>query len=156
MPRRQVRIALDAGLAGEPVRTRAATLYEAARVAELAARPLVAMGAVYRACPYGLLVDRRVTLGGSAVGSSVEEVSDVDLGLWRAFDIAASIRHHGPFPYVATICGFVVRGGDIVEVRHIRDTVYALAVDEPGAWFDQWRGRRWPTGPGRQWLVLGR
>jgi len=156
MPRRQATLALGAGLAGEPLRTSAATLYEAARVDDLVARPVVAAGAVFRECPFGLFLDRRVTDVRRFEESGSSAVEDLRLGLWAGALLTLSISQDGPLPYVATVCGFVVLGGEIVDVTSGANGRHRLHLADPGPWFEAWRGRRWPTGGGREWSLLGR
>ncbi len=156
MPRRQANLALGAGLAGEPLRTSSATLYEAEGIDELVARPVVAAGAVFRECPFGLFLDRRVVdvRRFEAIGPMV--VEDLRLGMWAAAVLGVSISQDGPLPYVWTVCGFVVQGGEIVDVTGGPNGRHRLHLNEPGPWFDAWRGRRWATGAGREWSLLGR
>ena len=155
MPRRQARLALGAGLAGEPVRTRSAVLYDSARVDELVGRPPVSPGALARECPGGLFVDRRVVdvRRLEVVGSAA--VESVDLG-WLSGAIFAINVRRDPLPYVATVCGFVVLGAEIIDIRPDGGGRHHLQLAPPGAWFEAWRGRRWRTGPGRAWSVVGR
>jgi hypothetical protein len=156
MPRRQARLALGAGLAGEPIRTRAATLYDDEQVDELLNRPLVARGAVFRECPRGLFLDRRVdAVDDLRLGPLLRWGPLLRLGPLGGALLGLSIRDEGPLPYVATVCGFVVLGGEIVAVRPAEADRHRLDLAEPGTWFDAWRGRRWPTGRGREWSLVG-
>ena len=156
MSRRQARLALGAGLAGEPLKTPAATLYDAARVEDLLARPVVAAGAVFRECPFGLFLDRRVTDVRRLAEPSPSAVEDLRLGPWAAALLKLSIGQDGPLPYVSTVCGFVVLGAEIVDVTSGANGRHRLHVADPGPWFDAWRDRRWPTGAGREWSWVGR
>ena len=56
---RHARTALDSGLAGTPIRTRSAHLYDMARVRELAARRRIWWREVHEVCPEGIFVARR-------------------------------------------------------------------------------------------------
>jgi hypothetical protein len=156
MPRRQARLALGAHLAGEPLRTNAATLYDARRVDDLLARPVVDSGAVFRECPTGLFLDRRVVDVLRLEELGFAAIEDLRLGAWGAAFLGLSIRGDGPMPYVATVCGFVVLGAEIVDVTSGANDRHQLRLADPGPWFEAWRGRRWPTGAGREWSLLGR
>ncbi|WP_345529579.1 hypothetical protein [Nocardioides endophyticus] len=156
MPRRQAGLALGAGLAGEPLRTSSATLYEAGRIDDLLARPVVATGAVFRECPFGLFLDRRVTDVRRLEELGLSAVEDLRLGVWAGALLGLSIDQDGPLPYVSTVCGFVVLGGEIVDVTSGANGRHRLHLTDPGPWFDAWRGHRWPTGAGREWSLLGR
>ena len=156
LSRRRANLALEAGLAGDPIRTSAAVFYDSARVDELVSRPPVERGAVTRECPFGLFLDRRVVdvRGFQVLGTGA--VDELRLGSWGGAILGISIRQHGPLPYVATVCGFVVLGADIVDVLPGADGRCRLDLTDAGPWFESWRGRRWPTGPGREWTLLGR
>lgn len=156
MPRRQARLALAAGLAGDPLRTSAATLYDDARVDELVGRPLVARGAVFRECPSGLFLDRRAVDLRDLEQRGTAAVEELRLGTWGGALLGLSVRHDGPLPYVAAVCGFVVLGADVIDVLPGGEGRHRLDLAEPGPWFAAWRGRRFPTGPGREWSLLGR
>jgi hypothetical protein len=59
----------------------------------------------------------------------------------------------GPFPLIATVAGFVVRGADIHEVDFGADGRARFLLAEPSTWFEHLRGRRFTTGPGRDCVV---
>jgi hypothetical protein len=123
--REPARRLLALGFAGAPVRTSSALLYDEARVEALADRPYVEEADLRRHCQY--------------------------------------IDHIGHFPSVATVSGFIALGANIVGVREdptrpgypafrVRHPT-TLSLAEPGGWFDDFRGRRLPTGPGRPWTI---
>ena len=156
MPRRQANLALGAGLAGWGMRTPSAVLYEGDRVDALVRRPTVEPDAVARHCPEGLFLDRRVTDVRRFDPLGVAAVDELRLGWLNGALLAVSVDLNGSLPYVATVCGFVVLGAEITGVRSGVPGHFSLELTEPGAWFEAWRGRRWPTGPGREWSLLGR
>jgi hypothetical protein len=83
-------------------------------------------------------------------------VEDLRLGTFSGALLGISISQKGPLPYVSTVCGFVVLGGEIVDVTSSGNDRHRLHLAGPGPWFDAWRGCRWPTGGGREWSLLGR
>jgi hypothetical protein len=148
---RHARSALDCGLAGLPLRTRAAHLYESARVDDLAARPQIGWPVVFEACPDGIFVARR-ELDMTRPGPEVVEAAScgwTEMDPWAWLTISFQIKRDGALPFVATVAGVVVVGGDLVGRRP-----GGLRLARPGAWFDQIRGRRFVTGPGRPWVLI--
>ena len=142
---------LVSGIAGEPLRSGSAVLYDEARVAELAERPSVEWPGLEQHCPAGVFVSRREF---PVMAGRAEQLAALSRG-WSAISpwiwIAMShrIRSHGHFPFVATVGGLVVLGADIVEVRGLSELVLA----QPGPWFEA-VSRHWlPTGRGRPWLL---
>jgi hypothetical protein len=145
LSRRQARAVLDYGLAGVPVRTRAVTLYDPLRVDDLVGRASFAQGDLPEVCPGGVLLDRRLT----------DRSPGIPLSPWTALGIQLSLVRMGPFPYVATIGGFVVDGADFIGLTGGAGGLYRLERAAPGSWFDSFRGRRWAIGPGASVLVYG-
>ena len=129
---RQARRVLSCGLVGAPTSTPASRLYEVDRVAALVARPVLDDGAADAASTCGLLVTRR----------------DVDAQ-------APPGAQHGHLPLVATVGGFVVTGAEITAVLASPEG-YHLELREAGEWFQTFRDRRFPTGPGRPWVLRDR
>jgi hypothetical protein len=66
------------------------------------------------------------------------------------------IHQYGRVPFVATVCGFIALGADIVGVRadHLGNSTFDLG--DPGEWFAAVHGCRLPTGRGRPWSILDR
>jgi hypothetical protein len=149
---RHARTALDCGLAGEPVRAKAAHLYDEARVHELAGRPTVEWRAVLEGCPEGIFVARREL---DLTRSTPELVAQASRG-WGEMNpfqwwaMCAHIHKHGSLPFVATVASVVVLGADVVGGLAGSE----LRLAEPGAWFDRFRGGRLVSGPGRPWVVF--
>jgi len=142
---------LASGLAGEPIRTGHAVLYEEGRVIELAERPSVGWTDVHQCCPAGIFVSRRDF---AATGSRTEQLAGLtegwsDVCPWTWIRMAIRIHDHGPLAFVATIGGLVVLGADIVEARGLSELVLA----PPGPWFDALDRCWFPTGRGRPWVL---
>lgn len=138
---------LASGLAGEPVRTRSAVLYDDGRVAELAARPSLDWPDAEQWSPGGFFVSRRDFPATSSRADQVAALSG-DWGSvcpWEWLVVQLQVNQHGSFPFVATVGGLVVLGADIVEVRGLSKVVLA----DPGPWFDDVAECWFPTGPGR-------
>jgi hypothetical protein len=142
--RRQANEVLEAGLAGPPVRTSSAVLYEEEAVDALATWPVLPDDLVDAACPWGLFIARQRL--------------DTCLDSW-AFSpmtsvwIWSRIERHGHLPFVSTICGFVTDGAEITRTIPLRGGGYQLQLRDPGPWFDGFRERRLLSGRGRPWVV---
>jgi hypothetical protein len=151
LSRRHAEQVLDAGLAGTPAPSSASWLYDFEEVDRLSRRPLVSEFDVNAACPHGLFVAR----GPAAL---------VDASLWSMSPLTrlylrVCLAQHGPVPMVVTVGGFVARGADITAAhaadgQAMAQTAFSLAP--AGEWFDNFRDRRHPTGPGKSWLLQGR
>ena len=104
---------LASGLAGAPVRTAAATLYDADRVAALRDRPEATVALVRRTSPEGLPVARPDPRRAGPEGP------------WRASLVTAACfailaREHGGVPLVATVRPYVLSCHDVVGVEWTR------------------------------------
>jgi hypothetical protein len=148
---RQARQVLDAGLAGDPLRTSAALLFESERVESLVRRPVLPWAEVDEVCPSGLFVARR----------SADDLRDGwTLPLHARIAVVLVAQADGQLPMVATTGGFVTGGAGIVDThgegtaRGRRDTC-RLDLVEPASWFESFHERRLPTGPGRPWWLHG-
>jgi hypothetical protein len=139
--RRQACLLLGAGLAGEAMRTPSATLYDEAAVESLASWTALTDDQADAACPFGLFIAR------------------ADCGVWgfspwTSVWIHSRIERHGHLPFVSTLCGFVISGGEITRTIPERGG-YRLELRGPGAWYEQFVGHRLPTGRGRPWVIRG-
>jgi hypothetical protein len=142
---------LESGLAGEPIRSGSAVLYDEARVTELAQRPSVQWPEFYARCPAGVFVSRRDF---DAAGSRTEQLATLSEGWsavcpWAWVGMSLRLEMVGYFPFVATVGGLVVLGADIVETRGFSRLVLA----PPGDWFEAAAGHWMPTGRGRRWFL---
>ena len=94
-------------------------------------------------------------LAGPAVETSAaqlrEQVSVVpgQISVLTAMGIWGSDVTPGGTKLVATVAGFVVLGASVLHSRG-----RALALGEPGEWFDGVLGAQLLTGPGRQWKIM--
>jgi len=148
---RHARTALACGLAGNPIRAGSAHLYDEARVRDLAARPTMGWRQVHEACPDGIFVARR-DLDVSRPLPELVELAARDWGglnPWVWLALSFQIKALGGLPFVLTVAGSVVLGAEIVGRRAGSE----LRLADPGPWFDQFRGRRLSTGPGRPWVL---
>jgi len=156
--RRQARQVLSSGLAGMPVATRGAHLYQEEAVLELASRRPMTQDEVSAACPGLLFVARRWV---DLLASPEDQVETLtrhwDLGV-RGSNIVLVVqtRVRGSVPFVATLCGFVVFGADLRRLMGERGgRTYRMEVEAPGDWFEAFRGRRLHYGPGRDFVLRG-
>jgi hypothetical protein len=148
---RQAREALECGLAGEPVRTRAAHLYDEERVRALASRPIIEWQVVADACPTGIFVARRRVDARLARDDQLNQVARgwQDVSIWTWLAIGLHLRIHGSLPFVTTVASGVLLGADIVGLSGGTD----LVLGPPGGWFDRLEDARLLTGPGRPWVL---
>ena len=170
--RRSARLVLASGLAGQPLRTRGALLYDATRVRDLVAAPEVER-ALQRVRWPGLLVVRLgaatpLDLAASQAAQFAAVAGPWQLSPWLRARLGLAVRQHGRAAFVATVGTFVALGADIVGT-HVRGATTGggpdvgsseqepdragamLELSPPSDWFDGFRGRRLPTGGGGPW-----
>jgi hypothetical protein len=156
VPRRHARRVLESGLAGDPVVTPSALLYDRAVVQQLVERPLVRADRVDELCPHGLFVARREI---NVRSSRDDQVAVLEPGWtfsgFTALWLDLLISRRGPLPFVATIAGFVVFGGVIEALRSDGSHHARLRLGMPGEWFDEMADGQLVTGPGREWSIRG-
>jgi hypothetical protein len=146
--RRQGRRILAAGLAGEPLVTSAAKLYDGRAVDRLTEWPLVDHDDVDQICPRGYFIARR---DGEHTLAALADGWDI---AWLATTwLQIIVERDGPLPLIATVAGFVVRGADIEDVDFGVGGRATFRLTEAGSWFEHLRGRRFSTGPGRDCVV---
>ena len=155
--RRQARDLLTAGFAGAAVRAGNVCLYDRDTVADLASWPELSLPELDRLCPDGVFVARRAPDLTADRATQLASVSDGwQMSPWTRLWLRMRVEIVGPVPLVATVAGFVALGADITSVGTSAPTTApttALALAEPGAWFDGVRRRRVRTGPGRAWVL---
>jgi hypothetical protein len=157
---RQARAVLHTGLAGEPLRTASAILYEPRRVETLLARPGVSGDAARTACPRGVFLARRaVSVLESVEAQLAVASSGWDLSGWARLWFYRWFEDLGPMPAVVTVGGFVLLGAELSGFRREpsgsgRDR-FSLVLQPPGDWFQAFAGRRMRTWPGNPWQVEG-
>jgi hypothetical protein len=154
LTRERARRVLLAGFAGDGLRTRGSLLYEEKRVRSLVDWPLVDSGVLRETCAQGLFVARVTGLERTQGPDLVAGLAlrPWQLSPWASLEMRRVIEAQGVLPLVATVCGFVATGADITAVWPGREGS-TLALDEPGAWFEQFTNRRLVTGPGSSWLL---
>lgn len=134
---------LEAGLAGEPVRTPHTLLYEAAQVDALCSRAPV-LGQFSPPCDAGFLVMR----GGNAQ-------LDRDHRVHWAYGMAAALRLRadGWLPLVVTLSGFVTTTREVTVLRGAGTYRLRLETRAAGEWGSRFEGRLFPLGrgPSLQW-----
>jgi hypothetical protein len=150
--RRRADVVLHAGVAGAPVRTPAAHLYDEAAVDALLARRWLDPLTVDRLFPHGVLVSRRVY--DVLTTTPVEALADGwDFSTYTRVWIRHVLEAEPAFPLVATVCGFVVGAADIVGVRTGGRHASGLDLRPPGPWAAE-VGDGWlPTGRGRDFSL---
>lgn len=156
--REHARLVLGAGLAGEPVRTSAALLYDAAAVHALAERPPVTARELARVCPRGLLVarlSRQTSVEVRAPWAETAAVVAVQpcMPPMTAALAGARLRARDGHPWIATLCGYVVLCAEARGLVAERDRI-RFDLSEPGEWADALAGRPLPTRRGRPWTFL--
>jgi len=153
--RRLAEKVLASGLAGTPVRTSSALLFDRSRVEALAAWPTIHPEEQQLVCPHGLFVARRLV----DVTQPFEVQYDTattnwDLSPYTRVYLRARVAEHGPMPFVAATCGWVTTAAEITTVLVAPNGRARFVVDPPGPWFDAFREHRVPTVPGRSWQIL--
>lgn len=155
---------LVAGLAGPVVRTRAATLYDASLVQQLAERASQPAQALPE--PHMETFVARMGPGRLDVRLPLEEQLDAvrggwRLGTWTAGYLTVIRGVHGHLPFLATVGGIVALGAEITGTesagrRDGLDARHAFLLRPAGSWFDPWRGVRLATGQGGgAWRIIG-
>jgi hypothetical protein len=160
------RRALLAGVAGPAQRTRGALLYDEAAVRRLLVEP-VDQTRVDERCWDGMFVarvgprkeaaDENRSWQGADLTASIDEQRDGVRMYWRIAPltrlcIARMVEVRGYVPFVATVSGLVVVGGDMTGLQLARcGRGVMLTLEEPSEWFEPFRGRRFLTRPGGPW-----
>ncbi len=142
---------LNSGLAGTPVRTRSAVLYEQERVERLVTSRSVPWSEVLALSPAGVFVARRDVLVTRPRAEQVATLAAGWSGLspWRRLALHLQLVDYGRMPFIATIAGCVAFGAEIVATG----PQSSFVLEEPGEWFGS-IDRCWlPTGRGRPWVL---
>ncbi len=139
---------LASGLAGIPVWTTTALLYERSAVEALAARREIDLVDAEEWAPHGLVVGRLDPRHGVAAGPWQASVVTEAM-------VAILTREHGPLPMVTSVGGFVVEGCDVVAIRGTTLRRVLFTLTPPGPWWDAVRDRRLATPPGNHLLFAG-
>ena len=147
LTRDRTRWLLQAGFAGDGMRTRGSLLYDEARVRALLEWPTVDPTALDGACRSGIFVARVMELESDPIADRTWQLSP-----YARMLIRLAIESQGYLPFVATVCGFVASGANITAVwPGSSGSTFDLA--EPGQWFEPFNNSRFVTGPGGPWLL---
>lgn len=134
-------------------------LYEEAAVLELVERPFVDEDGLVTACPHGLYIARLartlpldLSLPWERVGVQVRQFPVMP---WLTSGLLAGrVGLYGRLPWIATLCGLVVHGAELVGFDDGSDGRVEFRLEPPGPWFEQVERRWFPTGRGgRPWKV---
>ena len=151
VPDRRARTALACGIAGSPIRTSAAHLFDADRVAELGSRQVIGHAALLARCADGYFVTKRpmpVDVDSDTLRQQVSEIPG-QISVWTALGIVGTDLRPGGTALIATVAGFVVLGATVLK-RHGR----RLVLGDPGVWLDGLERTQLLTGKGRQWQLV--
>lgn len=157
LPRRAATRVLNAGLAGDSVRTGAILRYDEARVRALIDRPLVDVHDLPPGCHGGLLL-ARTTDPTDPLGVAL---SHARFSVYTWIALRQTLRRQGWYPLVVTLSHFVVAGAEILDGRgdHEDRTAgsaprWTLQTRPPGSWFDDhFAGRMLIRGAGRAYQL---
>lgn len=144
--RSMARRILATGLAGEPVVTAGATLYDVARVRALLGRPFIE--AAPPPCDR-VLLEVRVRPG--VPGDEAKTLTGTS-PILRAH-LRILVEQHVFVPMVVTCSGFVLAGAEVVDALAIDRASTHLVTRSAGSWFAAFDGRRMSTGPGNAWRL---
>lgn len=137
---------LAAGLAGTPVVTGAATLFEKERVQALIERPSVEADRLPPPADR-VLLELRVRPG----TGPAEWATLANAGCLASLRLRDAVRRHGLVPLVATCHSFVLGGADVRTAWTATRSTVALDLRGPGAWFAAFDGRRLYSPAGNCW-----
>lgn len=154
----QARILLRTGIAGAPVETAGAYVFDDAAVEALRLRPPVDERALARMCPQGVYVarlPRTLALDLSGPWSDIARQVTRALAQQRPLTplsgalIGVRIQAWGFLPFVATLLGYVVLAADLTQLG-----ADGPRLEAPGSWATAVVDRRFHTRPGgRPWYL---
>ena len=155
--REQARLLLHTGVAGRGESVGRSTLYGESRVQAVAARPPVDEHHLMRMCPVGIYVarlgrDRSVDT--SATWEEQARAVGAQPALPPMTAAVLGVRHRladGRLPWVATVSGFVVFGGEATGWRRAEDGSNIVDLERPGPWYRDVAERWFAFGRGRHW-----
>lgn len=155
LSREQSRRVLHTGVAGPGQRLRGSLLYQEAAVRRLLKRPALAAANLDEACRQEMFVGRVTRADVTAVWE--DRIAAVRTGWhlspYARLRIKVRAERDGFLPFIATVCGFVVLGADLVAARRTPDDKTVLDLRPPGGWFAPLRHTRFVTGPGGPWTL---
>jgi hypothetical protein len=157
--REQARLLLHTGVAGPGERVGRTTLYDETRVREVASRPPVDEHHLRRVCPVGVYVARLArdrSLDTSAAWEDQARAVAPQTPLPPMTGAVIGVRHRlagGRLPWVATVSGFVVFGGEATGWRRDEDGSSVVDLEPPGPWYQHVAERWFAFGRGRHWCL---
>lgn len=155
LSREQARRVLHTGVAGPGQRLRGSLLYDAAAVCRLLERPALAAANLDEVCRREMFVAR--VRRADVLASWEERLAAVRTGWhlspYARLRIKLRVERDGFLPFLATVCGFVVLGADLVAALRAPDDRTVLDLRQPGAWFTPLQHTRFVTGPGGPWTL---
>lgn len=151
---------LAAQFAGPGERTPSAVLYDERRVHDLTRWPRIEDETVEDLCPFGMFVGRiargrpvNVNTDRSVLADSVKSGWKVPL-LSRIL-IVSRVERFGPMPFVATVCGYVGFGADLLGLQVDGQGKTTFVLGDPGPWFEGFDQYRLVAGAGRSCFIWG-
>ena len=157
--REQARLLLRTGVAGPGERVGRSTGYDESQVRATAARPPVDEHHLMRVCPVGIYVARLArdrSLDTSAAWDEQARAVAPQPPLPPMTAAVIGVRHRladGRLPWVATVSGFVVFGGEATGWRREGDGSSVVDLERPGPWYGDVAGRWFAFGRGRHWCL---
>lgn len=137
---------LAAGLAGEPVTTSSALLYDSDLVAELLRRPSLDPAMLSHPADQAVLDLRAQTWD-----QTQDRVELPNAGCFTVVRLTELLARVGRLPLVPSCHSFVLGGADVTGVTARSATTAELRVEPAGGWFAAFEGRRVYTPPGNCW-----
>jgi hypothetical protein len=157
--REQARLLLRTGVAGPGERLGRSTLYDESRVREVAARPPVDEHHLGRLCPVGVYVARLGRDRSFDISTSWDEQAGVLAPQPALPHLSAALvgvrrqRAGGRLPWVATVSGFVVFGGEAIGWHGAGEGSSRVELERPGPWYEAVAERWFAFGRGRHWCL---
>ncbi|GAB4004327.1 hypothetical protein [Nocardioides ultimimeridianus] len=155
---------LATGIAGEPIRTAAATLYDSSAIEELASRPALSRDETRELFPDGAVVARLPRGRIVAAGSEWPDTAEVLSGPWPippgpSVALLARFWTGRTVPLLLTVSGTVLSGATATQfapsARRSGEFDASFALETPGRWLGRARGRMLRFGRGATIELLG-
>lgn len=150
LSRSQARRLLATGVAGQPLRTPAADLFDAERVRVLRTWPSVDETALPSPADRALLEVR----GTAAAGCATTGFFDLAHLNWVVrIQLGEAVSRYGFVPVVVTSSSFVVATWEATTFHPAEGGRGRVTVRPAGSWAEAFRQRRLYSPPGNQWLL---
>ena len=159
LTREQARVLLRTGVAGTGERVATARLYDESRVRDVAGRPPVDGYRLREACPAGVFVARLSRDRALDVTARWEDQVRAVAPQPVLPPMAAAVvgvrwrMAGGRLPWVATVSGFVVLGGEATGWRSSEEGRSEVELAPPGSWYEDVGGHWFAFGRGRHWCL---